>query len=77
MWRDAFRPDTFGVPQKAAWSNPFAPKGRGATHSAPFRGRAWRAGLTALAAPCGTRIFCVRGRYPNGPRRIAARCACA
>jgi len=37
MWRDAFRPDTFGVPPKAARSNPFAPSGRGATHSPASR----------------------------------------
>ena len=68
MWRDAFRPDTFGAPQKAARSNPFAPEGRGATHSPPFRGRAWRAGLTARAAPCGTCIFLREGSFLNsGP----------
>ena len=66
MWRDAFRPDTFGVPPKAARSNPIAPEGRGATHNPPCRGRAWRAGLTALAAPCGTVSFRVRDRHPKG-----------
>jgi hypothetical protein len=27
IWRDAFRSDTFGAPQKAARSNPFSPAG--------------------------------------------------
>ena len=51
---EAPRPDTIRTAAESGAVKPppqAAPKGRGATHR---RSRAWRAGLTALAAPCGT-----------------------
>jgi hypothetical protein len=39
MWRDAFRPDTFGVLQKAARSKPLRPVGA-RSHAQPALSRA-------------------------------------
>ncbi len=76
IWRDAFRPDTSGVPQKAARSS--------CLHREPKRNKVAAFGKLVFvlggrrldrtkAAPCGTRIFPREGSSPEGRRRTPFR----